>query len=229
MRRKQFTFYESFATAIGYLEDPTDRLTLYDTICTYALSGEEPDLTGCSGTVQAIFALIRPNLDSSIRKSAGGSASASESETGTSEEDVDKIPTRSRKDAANKKEVEKEVEIEAETEVKKEVEVERESVWGELRPRADDLPLDLRVALEQWLQYKAERREKYKPTSLKALLSRAEKACAVYGAPATAELITECIGSRYQGITWDKLERRSGTRSRGQPTGNPFAGMRDTQ
>ena len=234
MRRKQFTFYESFFRAISYVEDDHDKLALYETICSYALTGEAPDLEGASGTVRAIFEVLRPNLDAGIRKAEGGTAGSTPDEAAqpapTSDKDDGKIRARSNEDTENKIENKKKVKTkdkvktEAKTEKEEKAgEKEKPDEWGELRPRVDALPLDVRVSLEQWLQYKAERRERYKPTGLKALVGNVEKACALYGPAAVCARISECMGAGYQGLTFDRLARQG--YARGQPRGNPFAGM----
>lgn len=65
---KAFTFYESFYDAINDLEDK-DRLAVYDAICRYGITGEEPETTGIVSTV---FKLIRPNIDANIKMRDGG-------------------------------------------------------------------------------------------------------------------------------------------------------------
>lgn len=63
-----FVFYKSFWEALNEL-DPDDRLACYDAICAYALTGEEPESTG---TVKAVFKLVRPNIDANQRKKEAG-------------------------------------------------------------------------------------------------------------------------------------------------------------
>lgn len=70
IKRKSFTFYRSFYEALCYLPEE-HRLPAFMAICAYALDGEEPRLEGVPG---AIFTLIRPNLDASIKKAESGQA-----------------------------------------------------------------------------------------------------------------------------------------------------------
>lgn len=63
--RQQFTFYASFHKAAQALPTLEERGALYEAICSYALYGIIPDLTG-SGA--GMFELIRPILDASRRK-----------------------------------------------------------------------------------------------------------------------------------------------------------------
>lgn len=113
--RNQFTFYESFYEAISHLKRKDDRLSLYEAITMYALTGELPSMTD---TAEAMFCLIRPTLDASAKKSAGGKQSPKMKEA--NEEDTGKIPARYAEDIdkekKNEKEKEKEGEIEKENE-----------------------------------------------------------------------------------------------------------------
>lgn len=68
MERGQFTFYRSYYEAIKQLKK-ADQAAVLMAICAYALDEEMPGLTG---TPAAIFALIKPTLDTSRRKAASG-------------------------------------------------------------------------------------------------------------------------------------------------------------
>ena len=124
MERTQFTFYESFYRAISRIKDSCDRAATYDAICAYALYGTMPDLDNLPDASAIAFELIKPNLDASRKKAAGG-------KKGSPQKDIEKIDERCGKDVAksngtsvevpeNKKENEKEREKEKENE--KEVE-----------------------------------------------------------------------------------------------------------
>ena len=61
--------------------------------------------------------------------------------------------------------------------------------------------------MQDWLQYKRERRENYKPMGLKSLLTTIQKQAARYGDPAVIALIDQCMAANYQGIIWDRLPK----------------------
>ena len=63
----------------------------------------------------------------------------------------------------------------------------------------------LRAAVEDWLAYKRERREAYKPTGLKALLTQISSAASAHGDAAVIGVIRQSMGSGYKGITFDRL------------------------
>lgn len=61
--------------------------------------------------------------------------------------------------------------------------------------------------IEEWLTYKKERKETYKPTGLRSLLTQIENNISTYGEQRVVDLITECMGAGYKGIIWDKLKK----------------------
>lgn len=63
-----FIFYGSFYEALAELPDD-ERLSAYDAVCKYAITGEEPEL---SGVVAAIFKLIRPQIDANQKRRENG-------------------------------------------------------------------------------------------------------------------------------------------------------------
>lgn len=98
--RSQFTFYASFAKAAERIKKKTDRCDFYDIVKDYAIYGKAPDLEKIADSVAIAFELIKPNLDTSKRKSNGGKAKNKQA--------------RQAEDSG--KEKEKEIEIESELE-----------------------------------------------------------------------------------------------------------------
>lgn len=66
---------------------------------------------------------------------------------------------------------------------------------------------DLTAAFDDWLKYKREKRQEYKPTGLTALVSQVRNNAAKYGEAAVAALIRQCMAANWQGIIWDKLDK----------------------
>ncbi len=79
-------------------------------------------------------------------------------------------------------------------------------------------------AVEAWLQYKRERRESYKPTGLKSLITQIQRKADAYGEAAVIALIRECMAANWQGIIFDRLQQnRGGYGQANEPkTKNPF-------
>lgn len=96
-------------------------------------------------------------------------------------------------------------------------------------PRLEGVSPQLEAAFADWLQYKHERREDYKPTGLKALQTQIINNAARYGEQAVIDLIRECMGNNWRGIIFDKLDERRGGSRRNQDNGfqtsNPFLEM----
>lgn len=76
---------------------------------------------------------------------------------------------------------------------------------------------ELAAAFDDWLKYKREKRQEYKPTGLSALVSQARNNAAKYGEPAVAALIRQCMAANWQGIIWDKLEKPAALSGGGKP------------
>lgn len=76
-------FYLSYYEAIQGLK-PMQRLEVYDAIFRYAFCGTEPTP---SKTIKPLWTLIKPTLDSSIKKRDDGSKGGVKSKTSGSEED----------------------------------------------------------------------------------------------------------------------------------------------
>lgn len=64
---------------------------------------------------------------------------------------------------------------------------------------------ELLSAVESWLRYKQEKRQKYKPEGLRNLLSEIRNNAEKYGDGAVAEVIRVSMASGYQGIVFDRL------------------------
>lgn len=217
MERTQFTFYRSFASALKRIRKDADRAKAYDAICDYALDGKEPDLSGLPDAAAIAFDLIRPVLDTSKRKSENGKRGAN-----AKREKEDSKPKAKRKQASSKsKQNDSKPEANAkrgETSSEKEKEKEKEK---ELENECY-LPLtpSLREIVKQWVTYKEERKEAYKPTGLQKLVSQIANATEKYGEKAMADVIERSMAANYQGIVFDWLERGNSRGTGANAAGN---------
>lgn len=76
---------------------------------------------------------------------------------------------------------------------------------------------ELAAAFDDWLKYKREKRQEYKPTGLTSLVSQVRNNAVKYGETVVAALIRKCMAANWQGIIWEKLENSSGTSRGGKP------------
>lgn len=67
---------------------------------------------------------------------------------------------------------------------------------------------ELRLAFEDWLAYKSEKHQPYKPQGLKSLVSQVKRYADQYGDAAVADVIRDSMASNYQGIILDSLKNR---------------------
>lgn len=129
MVRKQFTFYESFAKAIGRIKSKEDKADAYDAIINYALYGIEPDLDMLPDVSAVAFELSKPNLDASRKKASSGKVGGSNrKQTGSKQEakrKQDASKPKARDDEADYKQGE--TASEKEGEIEKEIEIEIEN------------------------------------------------------------------------------------------------------
>lgn len=141
MDRTQFTFYISFYSGIQDIEDPLDRLKMYDAICEYALFEKEPDLPK---HLRPSFKFIQPNLDSGRKKAErgarGGKAKQEQGDIPCLEDDESKGTSLASSDAASKEEnkIKKKKETKKESEGKEEKEY--KSKASTPAPNAPTLP-----------------------------------------------------------------------------------------
>jgi len=75
---------------------------------------------------------------------------------------------------------------------------------------------ELKVAVDEWLAYKRERRQGYKPTALKSLCTQIANSAQQHGDQAVVNVIRESMACNYQGIMFDRLKKQA-TYSRDNP------------
>lgn len=190
MDREQFTFYASFFRAVSRIKNKTARCDAYDAICTYALTGVSPDMDRLPDAAAIAFELSKPNLDASRRKAENGRAGGKQKQSGSKPEA-----------RANHKQ-----EKEQEREQDKDRDKDREQMLNTPHtPLLGGSPA-LQEVFDLWLKYKREKRQDYKPTGLKSLVTQVQKAAETYGEQAVIDLIGECMANNWQGIMFDRLK-----------------------
>lgn len=83
---------------------------------------------------------------------------------------------------------------------------------------------NLSDAVKDWIAYKKERREAYKPVGLRNLLAQIENKMNTYGKEAAISTIRLSISNGWRGIIWDKIEKSNISHGR-QESGNPFLSL----
>lgn len=160
--RDGFIFYGSFFEALQEL-DPEDRLAAYDAICSYALTGVEPE---GSGTIKAVFKLVRPQIDANNKRRENGKRGAD----ATNEQEGGNMSATSRQPvgtgAAKEKEKEKVKEKVKEKEKEKEKEESKSEIIITSCPEPSSEPADVEAIIlndgSEWLPSTADMTEYYR-------------------------------------------------------------------
>lgn len=204
-----------YLDAIEPLGD-AERGRLFTSLLEYAKSGEAPQL---SGNERFIFPMIRAQIDrdraafdaesqriSEARREAGKKGGlAKAGKRGKRKQNVANVAEEKDKD--------------------KDKEEDKDNI-SPLPPLQGVSP-KLQASFDDWLAYKRERREPYKPMGLKALETQVLNNAKTYGEQEVADLIRECMANGWRGIIWDRLRERKGggQRDNGFQTSNPFLEM----
>ena len=226
--RSQFTFYDSFYRAVSRIRKKADKADAYDAIVAYALYGQEPDLDKLPDAAAIAFEVIRPNLDASRRKAANGKQGGKYKKQTESKPEANASKTE-----ANRKQVkEQDKDKDKEQMLYTPLPPKGEPAKQEPEPDLSDLSPAMQAKVKQWLAYKRERRETYKPTGLQVLLGKIRNSVKLYGETAVCELIDNSMSSGYQGILFDRLQKPASSKyvqqaasSMGQPTSAMMAAV----
>lgn len=205
---------------VSALEDD-EKGRLFVAILEYARSGEVSDMQGRESILFPVFkSQIDRDMESSKKQSENGKKGGRPKAKTESEENQTKPKQTKRKPAKANKEEEKEKDKEKDKDKEED---------NPPNPPLQGVSPQLEAAFADWLQYKRERREDYKPTGLKALQTQIINNAARYGEQAVIDLIRECMGNNWRGIIFDKLDERRGGSRRNQDNGfqtsNPFLEM----
>ena len=97
----------------------------------------------------------------------------------------------------------------ANTEIEIEYEIEGENKNIKDNNKGLDNPFhgELHDAFQDWLAYKKEKNQSYKPQGLKSLITQVTKYAEQFGETETAEAIRDSMASNYQGIVFEKISR----------------------
>lgn len=214
-----FTFWNSFYEAGKELPEEMQG-ELYKVIVNYALAGKEPDI---QGTLKAVFNGLKPNLDLSIKRSK---TTKKWMEKSKSKSD---LQTKKKSSPANQNETltcepKSKVDLQTKSEVcSADTDTDSDTVTdtdtfinipptpskeGD-SPKVEEMGYspELSETVKDWLSYKKEKRQNYKPTGLKTLLTQIKQHAEKYGDKAVIDLIRESMSSNYQGIIFDRLSK----------------------
>ncbi len=219
-------FFESYFRAAENLSDK-DRLSFYDQLFRFFFDGKEEELRG---GVAAVWECVKPTVSKTKALSEAGKRGGEKSrKPSVSQDEASCKPDVSQCKAKRKPIISHNEAIDKPCVTEKEKDKEKEKGVGDNTPlnppewkrvsateliEARNMPSILEAATKDWVQYKTEKREAYKPTGLKSLLTEIENNANEYGDSAVVDVIQKSMAAGYKGITWAWLKQpvvRSGT------------------
>ena len=149
-------FYRSFFEALKELPD-SNRLEMFDAICEYGLNFQQAN--NLSGISKAIFTLIKPQIEANIKRYENGSQPKNKQKISNIE-------------AKNKQDISKE---EANSNDNQNLNAKDNQIANQVGKSEFDFSnfsTQETQAIHEWLTYKKEKKQAYKPTGLKALRTK---------------------------------------------------------
>ena len=226
MERDSMVFYKSFFEAIKDLP-PEEFKKCAVALMEYGLEGKEPETAGIEKTV---YIMAKPQIDKNNQryengKKGGKTVTDSEpnrnqtvtkpepndNQTGTKQEPncENAEPNVNVNDNVN-------VNVNDNDNVNDNVPVKEKEPKGSKKKKGDDLQTllaeyrfssVLSEKIQQWLDYKRERRETYKPVGLSQLLKKINTEVNHYSEGAVMALMDESMANGWAGIIWDRIKR----------------------
>ncbi len=201
MAVEYFCCYHSYRRKIAKLSDQ-EVGRLFRSLLEYSETGETQELAGREAVAFDFIAddidRAKENYDSKCKQMQANASKRYQKQT-------DVCGSRENKNKDKNKDKDK-VKEESEKEEKPEPPAASPAPTPEFGPV-------LQEAFEDWLKYKRERREAYKPTGLKSLATQIKNQAAIHGEDAVAALIRQCMAANWKGIIFDRLQGK--TQSRG--------------
>lgn len=85
-----------------------------------------------------------------------------------------------------------------------------------------DSHAELTAKMEEWIQYKMERKESYKEVGMKSLLRQVENNALTYGDQVICDLIDDSMANGWKGIIFDRLKKAPARSNARSHSGNVF-------
>ena len=210
---EHFTFFESYYRSGSKLPD-AERLALYDKIMQFMFDDIETNDESIAG---AVFEAVKPVLSKSKTKAKsgqlGGSVEAKRKQT-ASKTEAKRKQNGSKTEANDKQTV-------SHKERKGKERIGEDNPFGVEGAIADmNFSPIIEKAAKDWVKYKTEKRQEYKPIGLKSLLTEIQNNANRYGDAAVVDVIHKSMAAGYMGITWAWLMN-----ARASP--DPYQGIRD--
>ena len=199
---------------------------LVDAMVAYAMGDTDVD-SRLTGNEAYVFPIFQARLDRDMAEfQTRSKANSQNGKKGGAPSGNSNAKTNQDKPKQTKTSEKNEIGKEKEKEEDKEKEKEKEKDTPPKSPKKPEMDLsgfgqELQDSIKEWLQYKKEKRSTYGPTALKRFLAEIKSKAEQYGEPAIVDLISKSMTNNWQGVFFDRLERRQDRGSAGNvPTGS---------
>lgn len=191
MAREYFCCYHSYLEAMEQLND-AERGRLFTACLIYSKTGEAQKLCG---NERFIFPVFRSQMD----RDNANYEERCRTQSANARKRWDAMASGGMPNNANDANTKEKAKTKAKTKAK-----------GNISPLPplDGFSPELQSAFSDWLDYKAERHEAYKPTGLRNLQSEVRNNAEKYGDQAVAAVIRTSMSCGYRGIVFDRLQER---------------------
>lgn len=201
MALNSFNAYHSYLKSIEPLND-AERGRLFTALLEYSSTGAEPELRG---NERYIFPTMKEQIDRDKASYAAKCAKNRENGAKGGQATANRSLPNAPRSGANAPQGQGQRQGQRQGQT-----LSGNSARGAQEPpKVSDYGFspELEAAVTDWLAYKQERREAYKPTGLKSLLTQIKKAAAEYGDAAVIEIIRQSMSANYMGIVFDRLKK----------------------
>ncbi len=187
-QKESFVFYKGFREAINALPQEYQLKTL-QYLMDYAFDGTEPEENGVE---KALFLSFKPQIDASQKRYQTVVANGQKGGRPKKENDNDNVNDNDNSNQNEKNNPPNPI---------------GDSLQKQLKTIRDSFVFTeaLHNKVNDWLDYKKEKRQPYKPKGLQSLLSQIQQQYFQYGEQSVISIIDLSMANNYEGILWAKI------------------------
>ena len=228
-QKESFVFYRGFREAINALPQEYQLKTL-QYLMDYAFDGIEPEENGVE---KALFLSFKPQIDAAQKRYEavvvnGQKGGRPKKEKQEKSKENQKAESENQEESKNNQDLKNENLKKPNTNLNDNININDNdnTPKGEVQkgenipptPLGDSLQKQLKTIrdsfvftealhnkVNDWLDYKKEKRQPYKPKGLQSLLSQIQNQCAQHGEQAVIYVIDTSMANNYEGILWAKI------------------------
>lgn len=203
---EKISFFRSYYESIKG-QDPETYKEALNAIFAYVFDEVDIDLDGLSPSARMFCILVKPYVDSSLKKSASGKQGGSRTEANEKQTESKSEANEKQKPSNKNKKENKNIEVEIEG-------VNTTRAYAQEKLLEQFSSPELAQTFDDWVQSRNSRRELYPPAAMSDDLAKAKAGEKQYGAQAVMDVLKASFG--YLRPVWDRLGRsqpkaRSGT------------------